>query len=154
MLKKMVWLVGLIGIFSFMVVSPSYAQPGMGRGQGAGLGQGMQSGRTFDPKTVETMNGEVATVEKGVQGQRMSYEVRFSLKTDKETIPVILGPSWYVDKQDFKIEPKDTVEVTGSRITVDGQPSIIAAEVKKGAQLLKLRDATGIPVWAGQGRNQ
>jgi hypothetical protein len=114
----------------------------------------MQSGRTFDPKTVETMNGEVATVEKGVQGQRMSYEVRFSLKTDKETIPVILGPSWYVDKQDFKIEPKDTVEVTGSRITVDGQPSIIAAEVKKGAQLLKLRDATGIPVWAGQGRNQ
>lgn len=154
MSKKMAWLVGLIGIFSFMVVSQSYAQPGMGRGQGAGLGKGMQSGRMFDPKTIETISGEVATVEKGVQGKRMSYEVRFSLKTDKETIPVILGPSWYIDKQDLKIVPKDTIEVKGSRVTVDGQPSLIASEVKKGDKLLKLRDATGIPVWAGQGRNQ
>jgi hypothetical protein len=48
--------------------------------------------------------------------------------------------------------PGDKVEVTGSRVTYEGQPTIIAGEVKKGAQVLKLRDAAGVPVWAGQGR--
>jgi len=48
--------------------------------------------------------------------------------------------------------PGDKVEVTGSRITYEGQPTIIAGEVKKGEQVLKLRDAAGVPAWAGQGR--
>jgi hypothetical protein len=48
-----------------------------------------------------------------------------------------------------KIEPKDKVEVTGSRITFDGKPAIIAAEVKKGDEALKLRDDNGFPVWSG-----
>jgi hypothetical protein len=48
-----------------------------------------------------------------------------------------------------KIEPKDTIEVKGSRTTVAGKPAIIAAEVKKGDELLKLRDESGFPVWAG-----
>jgi hypothetical protein len=43
------------------------------------------------------------------------------------------------------------VEVTGSRITYEGQPAIIAGEVKKGGQVLKLRDAAGVPAWAGAG---
>ena len=40
------------------------------------------------------------------------------------------------------IAPGDKVEVTGSRITYEGKPTIIAAEVKKGGQVLKLRDAS------------
>jgi hypothetical protein len=48
-----------------------------------------------------------------------------------------------------KIQPKDTVEVKGSRVTVQGQPALIAAEVKKGDEVLKLRDEAGIPMWAG-----
>jgi len=30
-----------------------------------------------------------------------------------------------------------------------GQPAVIAAEVKKGDIVLKLRDDNGIPVWSG-----
>jgi hypothetical protein len=41
------------------------------------------------------------------------------------------------------------VEVKGSRVTFAGNPAIIAAEVKKGDALLKLRDENGIPAWAG-----
>jgi hypothetical protein len=37
-------------------------------------------------------------------------------------------------------------------ITYEGQPTIIAGEVKKGGQVLKLRDAAGVPACAGQGR--
>jgi len=79
----------------------------------------------------------------------MSAGVHMTLKTDKETISVQLGPSWYIENQDVKIEAKDKVEVKGSRITFDGKPAIIAAEVKKGDEVLKLRDDNGFPLWSG-----
>ena len=65
-----------------------------------------------------------------------------------------LGWGWYFKNQDTKIEPKDKVEVTGSRITLDGKPAIIAAEVKKGEELLKLRNKKGFPFWSGWRRSQ
>ncbi len=60
-----------------------------------------------------------------------------------------MGPSWCLENQDTKIEPKDKIEVTGSRITVEGKPAIIAAEVKKADETLKLRDEKGFPFWSG-----
>jgi hypothetical protein len=48
-----------------------------------------------------------------------------------------------------KIEPKDKVEIKGSRVTLQGQPALIAAEVKKGDGVLKLRDDAEVPMWAG-----
>lgn len=64
-----------------------------------------------------------------------------------ETISVHLGPGWYIENQDIKIEPKDKIEVRGSRITFKGKPAIIAAEIKKGEEILKLRDENGFSVW-------
>jgi hypothetical protein len=101
---------------------------------------------------VETLSGEVVSLDQFTPGRKMSYGVHFTLKTEKETIPVHLGPSWYLEKQAVTIAAGDKVEVTGSRITYQGKPTIIAAELKKGGQVLKLRDATGVPAWAGQGQ--
>lgn len=100
--------------------------------------------RNYDPKTVETVQGKVLSVEKMQQRGR---GVHLTLQTDKETIAVHLGPSWYIDKQTPKIETNDTITLTGSRVTLDGKPAIIAAQVKKGDEILKLRDENGIPVW-------
>jgi hypothetical protein len=33
-------------------------------------------------------------------------------------------------------------------VTVSGKPAIIAAEVKKGDDLLRLRDEAGLPAWS------
>jgi hypothetical protein len=41
------------------------------------------------------------------------------------------------------------VEIKGSQVTVSGKPAIIAGEVKKGDETLKLRDESGVPVWSG-----
>ncbi len=60
------------------------------------------------------------------------------LQTDKETIPVHLGPASYIDKQTPRIETSDTITVIGSRVTVDGKPAIVAAQIKKGNEVLKL----------------
>jgi hypothetical protein len=47
------------------------------------------------------------------------------------------------------IDAKDKIEVKGSRITFGGRPAMIAAEMKKGDEVLKLRDDSGFPVWSG-----
>ncbi len=76
--------------------------------------------------------------------------MHLTLKTEKEEIAVSLGPSWYLDKQDVKIAQNDKIEVKGSRVTFKGKPALIAAEVKKGTALLKLRDENGVPLWGGK----
>lgn len=132
-----------------LTLSPVALAQGMKwRGSG-GWGPGGAYGRMYDPKTVDTVTGEVVKVDRITPMRGMSGGVHLVLKTDKGDVSVHLGPQWYLENQDVKIEPKDTVEVTGSRVTVQGQPALIAAEVKKGDQVLRLRDAAGIPVWAG-----
>ncbi len=152
-MKKFSMFVGMVGIISLIFAPAAWAQAGMGPGggQGRGWGAGDSYSRMYDPKTVETLNGEVVSIDKFSPGRKMSYGVHFTLKTEKETIPVHLGPSWYLEKQAMTFAQGDKVEVTGSRVTYQGQPTIIAQEVKKGGQVLKLRDTAGVPAWAGAG---
>ncbi|HET6421719.1 MAG TPA: DNA-binding protein [Geobacteraceae bacterium] len=126
--------------------SALFGQPGSGSG-----GWGMKGSyqRMFNPATVETIKGEVVAVEKVTPMKGMQYGIHLMVKTDKETIPVHLGPSWYIERQDTKIEKGDRIEVKGSRVTFDGKPAIIAAEVKKGDHVLLLRDSAGVPAWSG-----
>ena len=119
----------------------------------AQLGKGRNAARRiYNPATVETLGGEVVSVDKSTSRQGRSLGVHFTLKTDKETIPVHLGPGWYVDQQELKLAPGDKVEVSGSRVTYQGKPAIIAGQVKKDGKTLQLRDANGVPAWAGKGR--
>lgn len=104
--------------------------------------------RNYDPKTVETIQGKVLSVEKTTPAKSRGYGVHLMLQTDKETIPVHLGPASYIDKQTPRIETSDTITVIGSRVTVDGKPAIVAAQIKKGNEVLKLRDDNGVPVWS------
>lgn len=138
-----------IFLVMLLISTLSYARPWMGcRGSG-GWGTGGAYGRLYDPKTVETINGEVVSLEQITPYKGMSYGVHMLVKTDKGAVSVHLGPVWYLENQDVKLEPKDKVTITGSRITFDGKPAIIAAEVKKGDDVLVLRNVAGIPVWAG-----
>ena len=134
-------------VLAFCCFDAAYAQQSP-RGGGGGPG----SGRMYDPKTVETVSGEVVSIEQMTPANGMGYGVHLMLKTDKETVSVHLGPSWYIETQKIKIVPKDTITVKGSRITFEGKPAIIAVEITKGDAVLKLRNDNGIPAWAGRGR--
>lgn len=150
-MKKPVLSVVFTAIAVFLLAASSYAQPRPGmmwRGSG-GWGPGSQYNRMYDPKAVETITGEVTAVDRFTPMKGMSGGVHMNVKTDKETISVQLGPSWYLENQDVKIAAKDKVEVKGARTTFAGKPAIIAAEVKKGDEVLKLRDDNGFPVWSG-----
>jgi len=150
-MKKIGNLIAMISILGILFATDSFAQPAKGmKWQGSGgWGMGTQYGRLYDPKTVETISGEVVSVDTITPLKGMSSGVHLTVKTDKETISVHLGPGWYVQRQDIKIVPGDRVEITGSRITFQRQPAIIAAGVKKGDEILKLRDENGFPVWSG-----
>jgi len=65
------------------------------------------------------------------------------------SIPVQLGPAWYIEHLDARIELGDRIEVMGAKAFAEGLPAVIAVELRKGDSLLVLRDAAGIPVWAG-----
>jgi hypothetical protein len=138
----------LIGICVFLS-QPLFAQRGMQWRGGGGWGPGSPYARLYDPKTVETVSGEVASVDTLVPMAGMGYGVHLLLKTDKGAISVHVGPVWYIENQDVKLEPGDQVQVRGSRITFQGKPAIIAAEVTKGQDTLRLRDESGFPTWNG-----
>jgi hypothetical protein len=147
----------ILGAVAGMVMLASAAAyAGQGQGwQGSG-GWGMQGayGRLYDPSTVETVTGKVTAVNRIAPMKQMGAGIHLELKTDKETVPVHLGPAWFIDRQDTRIEKGDQLEIRGSRVTVSGKPAIIAAEVRKGDEVLKLRDERGVPVWSGWRRGQ
>lgn len=143
----------MIFVFAFVFASESFAQGGKNRNGSGGWGTGTQYGRMYDPKTVETIVGEVIRVEKIIPIKGMSNGVHLIVKTNKEIVSVHLGPAWYIDNQDINIDPKDKIEVKGSRITFEGKPAIIASEVKKGNEILELRNENGIPFWSGWRRH-
>jgi len=152
-MKRAITFIAVISILSFFSFPESFAQGGM-KWQGSGnWGPNTQYGRLYNPQTTETISGEVVSVGTITPIKGMSSGVHVMVKTDKETISVHLGPAWYIQRQDIKIALGDKVEITGSRISFQGKPAIIAAELKKGTEILKLRDENGFPVWSGWRRS-
>lgn len=149
-MKRNVTLVAALILVCLAWTTGTLAQPGMmGRG-GGGWGPDAPYARMYNPQTVETIAGEVVSVGKIMHPMKgMSYGVHLMVKTEKETLSVHLGPGWFLDNQEMKIAPHDMIEVKGSRITFEGKPALIAAEVKKGNEVLTLRSADGFPVWSG-----
>jgi hypothetical protein len=136
------------------IAANAFAQRGQGKGRG-GWGAGSQYARLYDPKTVETLNGEVVSIDYNTPRSASGRGVHAVLKAAKETVTVHLGPEWFLDNQDVQIEVKDSIKVTGSRIKYEGKPAIIAAQIEKEDHVLRLRDKDGFPMWAAwRGRSQ
>lgn len=146
-MRRLIVIVAVAGLVSALG-SVAFAQGMKWRGSG-GWGPGGPYARMYDPKTVESVTGEVVKIDSVVPMKGMSGGVHVVLKTDRGEVSLHLGPQWYLENQDVKIMPGDKLEVSGSRVMVQGKPAIIAAEVKKGDEVLKLRDDAGVPAWAG-----
>jgi hypothetical protein len=113
---------------------------------GAQTAGGKGAGKLYNPQTVEVLSGTIEKMERR-QMRRGTHEMLgFVLKTDKESVMVLLGPSRLIDKLAYKPQVGDQVTVKGSRVTRQSRTMIIAAEVRKGDQVMVLRDASGKPV--------
>jgi len=109
----------------------------------------------YNPEKVTTVKGQVKRLGGyGMTGWRVApgmHPPGLVLKTDDESITVDLGPPWFLNQQSFTLKEGDNLEVTGSKNATDHQTVILAAEVKKDGQILKLRDEKGLPLWQEKG---
>ncbi len=128
-------------VFAALVALASVVsgQPGMGKYQ-----------QLYAQGAVETLSGVVESVYLDTPPGVRTQAVYLSLKMDRASFPVQLGPEWFVQKLPTKFEKGDKVEVTGAKVTVQGKPLILAAEVKKDAEAVVFRNSSGVPVWSGQ----
>ena len=133
-------------LVALALTCPGLAQPGPGGGMGPML---------YNPQTVTTVTGQVEKLEELPsmgRGGGMGMQYRgLLLKTDQGSLMVHLGPGWYLDEKKFAVKVGDTVSATGSQVTLNNQPALIAREVKVKGTTLKLRDDQGLPVWRGMG---
>lgn len=142
----------LSGLLSLALVSLALAQP-----IGSGWVRVEDYDELFNPQTVANLKGEIVSVDTFSPGKGhrlLTTQVTMRLKTDTETIEVYLGPQPYIDKQKVKLAANDQVMVKGSRVSYEGKPLIIATGVRKGRQVLRLRDRQGKPRWRGKGAKQ
>lgn len=139
----------LMGLLMFACATTVFAAPGRGMRGSGGWGMSGAYQKMYNPATVETVSGEVISVDRIPPMRGMGAGIHLQLKTEKGSISVHLGPAWFIDRLDTQIEKGNAIEVKGSRVTVAGKPAIIAQEVKKGDALLTLRDASGVPAWSG-----
>ncbi|HZF08326.1 MAG TPA: hypothetical protein VFE33_06005 [Thermoanaerobaculia bacterium] len=103
----------------------------------------------YDKATETTLKGpiqevKVVTTPSGIRGTHLM------LKDGKQVIEVFTGPTVFLEAQKFPLAKGDAVEVTGSRVTVNGTSALLARQVRKGDTVLILRDENGRPVWAAK----
>ena len=103
---------------------------------------------TYDTATVQTVSGIVISIDTVAGRGDAQGGVHVQLRTDKDTLPVHLGPAWYLGEQTMKLAAGDRLTVRGSRVAYEGKPAIIAATLTKGTAELRLRDASGRPAWS------
>ena len=104
--------------------------------------------KLYKPATVKTTRGEIVSLGKTISGNGKRYCETLTLKTREGTFWVILKPENFRPKINLQPQPRDQIEVTGSYVALPGKTAIIAATVKKGNDIMVLRDRTGRPAWA------
>ncbi|MFH0811038.1 MAG: hypothetical protein V2A77_11330 [Pseudomonadota bacterium] len=110
--------------------------------------------RHWNPETVQQLTGTISAIGPAniAARPRKPGPLVMTLDTAEGAREVVLGPAWYVTRQDPRLSVGDQVTVTGSVLTKDGEQYVIAQTVEKDGQILTLRDENGYPLWRGQGR--
>lgn len=103
----------------------------------------------FDLNNLTSISGTIEKVALFTPASSMRPGVHLQLNTGKEVIWVHLGPSWFIENQEVKLERFDKINVRGVRAAFNGVPILVAFSVEKGDQVLVLRDNDGRPFWMG-----
>lgn len=111
-------------------------------------------GGNYNVSTETTMMGTIESVTTMASGRQGGGGLHITLTTASGPLEVHVGPAWYVSSKHVTFTKSDQVTVIGSKVTMGGRDVMLAREIRKGDQLLKLRDAHGYPLWSGRGGTQ
>jgi hypothetical protein len=117
---------------------------------------GRRGSPMYDVQTETTITGTVESIETitgpGGRGRRGLGGTHLVVKTKADTLEVHVGPTAYLTDHKITLTKGDTVEILGSRVTIDDQPVLLARQITKGTDKWTLRDASGRPLWSGPRR--
>jgi hypothetical protein len=120
------------------------------------MGMGQRAASMYDVTTETTIVGTIERIETvtgtGCPGCAGWGGTHVVVNTEKEPITVLMGPTRYLAEKAITFANGDSVEVLGSRVTINSQPVLIARQIKKGDDTWTLRDESGRPLWSGRGR--
>jgi hypothetical protein len=142
MMKKLSLTAGILGMLAFLAAPPTGAQPQTPPAA-------PKAAKLYNPQAVVTLAGKVTAVNRRAPRKAGRPErVIMVLQTDQGAVKVHLGPANYFDQQALKLAPGDQVEVKGIKVNRPKAATFIAGQVRKGGQVMQLRDeATGRPLW-------
>lgn len=73
---------------------------------------------------------------------------QITLRTsDGQSYVIHLGPSSFIDRQEFKINEGDKITASGALVSFQGKQVVLARSVTKEGKVLDLRDIQGRPKW-------
>lgn len=134
-------------------VSVLAAQGGPGPGPGAGQGhcQGRHAGGppAYDVAAETTLSGRVAEL---LPQPCACGGLHLRLTTAAGDVEVALGPSQYLADIGAAFLPQDELLVTGAKPANAAPAEFLARSIRKGDATFELRDAAGLPRWAGAGK--
>jgi len=106
---------------------------------------GAQGASALNLATAQTITGTVTALH---LGYGMEYP---SITVNKTSIKV--APAWYLLEKSFEIQAGDPVSVLAAPSNIASDPYLYAIEITNTVTKLRivLRDAYGVPLWAGRG---
>jgi hypothetical protein len=117
---------------------------------------GQRSSPMYDLKAETTIQGTVQRVEQVTPANagrgRAAGGTHLIVRAGSEVLTVHLGPTEYLAGKAITFAEGDSVEILGSRVTIDEESVLLARQIKKGDQTWTLRDESGRPLWRGRGR--
>lgn len=128
-----------------------------GRGAGNGWQKGAGAGprvaqRIYDPATVTTLKGTVTAVEVQPAVPGRPGGMHIVLQSDQKSTEVHIGPAWFAQAEGLAFTKGESAEVTGSLVQRGNNTFLVAREVKRAGQEVKLREADGTPLWSRRPR--
>ena len=110
------------------------------------------SAPNYDLSAETTLTGTVAdvvTTTPAGRGMGMGGGLHLTLDTSSGPMDVHVGPLSFVSSKNITFSKGDAVTVVGATLATSGQTVVVAREIRKGEQVLKLRDEKGLPLWRG-----
>lgn len=105
--------------------------------------QGRSGAALYNPATETSVSGTLMQPPaRGRMGLYLSVE-----EPSGDTVDVRLGPKSYLAARGVSLKKGDELEVTGSKVTMNGAPVLIAREVTKQGRSVTVRDNVGRPLW-------
>jgi hypothetical protein len=104
------------------------------------------TGPKYDLTTETKLKG---TVEEVKQDTRPGEGEHLMVKSGSDTILVHVAPELFLKEIEVELNKGDSVEITGSKLKIDGADEVLAKEITKGQNTFTLRDKKGVPIWDG-----